>query len=63
MGTLIQHWLFCLNIQIRLLQKGRTVMFLSIKGKEVMGLENGNVPFTLDLVAYPVNTIERTNVN
>lgn len=28
-----------------------------------MGLENENVPFTLDSIAYPVNSIEGTNVN
>lgn len=28
-----------------------------------MGLENEDVPFTLDSIAYPVNSIEGTNVN
>lgn len=28
-----------------------------------MGLGNENVPFTLDSIAYPVNSIEGTNVN
>lgn len=45
------------------LQEGRAIIFLSIKGKEVMGLENENVPFTLDSVACPVNSIKGTNAN
>ena len=46
-----------------LLQEGRAIIFLSAKGKEAIGLENENVLFTLDSVAYLDNSIERTNVN
>jgi len=39
------------------------IIFLSVKGVDLLGLENQNIQFTLDSVACPVNSIEGTIVN